>query len=341
MDILISILIIVGIFGGIALVFGSLLVIAGKFFAVKTDPRLEKITELLPGGNCGGCGYSGCAAYADAIVNKSEKPSNCVMSSDETLKKISEIMGLEAESKKRMRAQVMCSGTQKYTGDKYKYEGIQDCLFASKIGGGEKECVYGCVGFGSCVKVCPVAAIKVENGVAVVEYEKCVGCGLCVDACPKNIIKLVPFEAKYWVGCRSFDKGQAVRKYCDVGCISCGICVKNCPSGAITITDNVAQINYDLCTECGICYQKCPRHIIWSGALQMSKGDTLEDARKIPTERHSNEDIKVRNISKAENSSPISVKENEETMNALYKDVTEPETTPESDFSFEAKDENK
>ena len=189
-------------------------------------------------------------------------------------------MGVDAGEQVRMRAQVMCSGTGEYAKKKYIYEGIDDCVAASKIGGGDKMCKNGCIGLGTCVRACPFDAIVVENGVAAVDYSKCKGCGICVSACPKGIIKLIPFDAKHWVGCMSVDDGKNTRKVCDVGCISCKICQKNCPAGAINVDNFVASIDYDKCTGCDICTDKCPRHIIWSGEVQGKLGLVIKRVGK-------------------------------------------------------------
>lgn len=248
------------VFGG---AFGILLAIAAKAFAVKVDERVTAICEVLPGANCGGCGYTGCTALAEAIVKGEAKTSACVVADDECSSKIAEIMGCAADVSVRKRAQVMCSGTLGRAKKKYLYDGAADCLAAVKLGGGDKVCPNGCVGLGSCTKVCPFGALKVVDGVAVVNDHLCTGCGQCVEACPKHIIKLVPYSAPYRVACMSVDKGAVTKSYCDVGCISCRICEKNCPAGAVTVNDFVASIDYDKCTACGICAEKCPRKIIY------------------------------------------------------------------------------
>lgn len=268
------------IFIGLGLLMGALLALASKLFAVKKDEKAEAIKECLPGANCGGCGYSGCDAYA-AAVSSGEAPVNkCSVGGAEAASKIAQIMGVDAGAQVRMRAQVMCSGTGEYAKKKYIYEGIDDCVAASKIGGGDKMCKNGCIGLGTCVRACPFDAIVVENGVAAVDYSKCKGCGICVSACPKGIIKLIPFDAKHWVGCMSVDDGKNTRKVCDVGCISCKICQKNCPAGAINVDNFVASIDYDKCTGCDICTDKCPRHIIWSGEVQGKLGLVIKRVGK-------------------------------------------------------------
>ncbi len=247
---------------------GVLLAIASKIFYVKSDERVEEISELLPGANCGGCGYAGCAALAEAIAKGEAKTSACVAGDEALAAKIAAIMGVAAEKPVRMRAQVMCSGTSEFANKKYVYEGAVDCYAASKLGGGDKLCPNGCIGLGNCVKACVFDAIEVVNGVAVVDYEKCQACGKCVTACPKHIIKLIPYDSTHWVGCMSVDKGAVTKKYCEVGCISCRLCEKACAEGAIHVTDYVASIDYEKCVQCGACVEKCPRKIIWSDKSQ-------------------------------------------------------------------------
>lgn len=268
------------IFIGLGLLMGALLTLASKLFAVKKDEKAEAIKECLPGANCGGCGYSGCDAYAAAVSAGDAPVNKCSVGGAEAASKIAQIMGVDAGAQVRMRAQVMCSGTGEYAKKKYIYEGIDDCVAASKIGGGDKMCKNGCIGLGTCVRACPFDAIVVENGVAAVDYSKCKGCGICVSACPKGIIKLIPFDAKHWVGCMSVDDGKNTRKVCDVGCISCKLCQKNCPAGAINVDNFVASIDYDKCTGCDICTDKCPRHIIWSGEVQGKLGLVIKRVGK-------------------------------------------------------------
>lgn len=258
-------------------VFGAALALASKVFAVKKDPRAEEIGEILPGANCGGCGYAGCAALAEAIAKGEAKTSSCIVGGDEIAEKVAAIMGVSsAEKPVRKRAQVMCSGTSELALKKYVYEGAADCHAAAKLGGGSKLCPNGCIGLGSCVAVCPFGAIEIKDGIAAVNYEKCRGCGLCEKTCPKHIIKLIPYDAHQWVGCMSVDNGKITRSYCQVGCISCRLCEKNCESGAIHVNDFVASIDYDKCTNCRVCVEKCPRKIIWSDLSQKKYGVTLD-----------------------------------------------------------------
>ena len=160
-------------------------------------------------------------------------------------------------------AQVMCSGTDKLSPKKYKYDGIGDCRSAALLFGGPKDCEKGCVGLASCASVCDRNAIHIIGGIAAVDRAKCDGCGECVNICPKGVIKLIPKNAVYWVGCSYCGQEPNTDGLCEVGCNGCGECVNACPQGAITIQNGRAHINYELCAACGACKNVCPRKSIW------------------------------------------------------------------------------
>ena len=248
--------------------FGLVLGIAAKIFAVEVDPKEEAVLGCLPGANCGGCGFAGCGGYAAAVV-KGEAPTNsCAAGGAAVAAKIAEIMGVDAGAVERSVALVRCSGSAGHAQKKYDYVGMDDCQAASLLlGGGPNACAYGCLGFGSCVKACPFGAMSIQDGVAHVDHELCVGCMKCAEACPKNLIIKVPYAAQVTVPCNSQEKGAALRKYCDVGCIGCKICEKACEHDAIHVVDNLARIDYTKCTSCGQCVAKCPRHLIQDARL--------------------------------------------------------------------------
>lgn len=249
--------------GATGILIGVFLGVAGMKFQVKTEERQEAIAAALPGNNCGGCGYAGCAGLAAAIF-KGEAPVNaCPVGGAPTAQKIAAIMGVEAESAERMTAFVHCQGDCEKTHEKYAYEGVRDCRLMNFVpGGGSKSCASGCLGYGTCQKECPFDAIRIVNGVAVVDREKCKACGKCVAACPRNLIRLIPYDAKQVVACSSADKGPVTMKACQVGCIGCGICVKNCPNQAVRVENFHARIDHEKCVGCGVCQQKCPRKSI-------------------------------------------------------------------------------
>jgi len=260
-------------FAALGLALGLGLAAAGRIFAAEPDERIEQIEQILPAANCGGCGYAGCFALAAAIVKGEAKAADCPVAGKEIWQKIADIMDDHPVNENiRYRAQVMCSGTNDFARLKYRYDGITDCIAANRLAGGDKACLNGCLGLGTCVSNCKFDAIKIINGVAAVDYEKCTACGACASACPKMIIKLIPFGATHWVGCMSVDRGAVTRKNCDVGCVACKLCEQSCPAAAIKITGYSAAIDYGQCTGCGKCEQSCPRRVIWSNHSQKHEG---------------------------------------------------------------------
>ena len=249
------------VLGVLVAVFGLILAIASKIFAVETDDRLEPITAALPGANCGGCGFAGCGAYAQAIIDGKAEIGLCAAGGNEASNKIAAIMGVEAVEVERTVALVRCRGYDRRI--KGYYEGLNDCLAATKVGGrGQIACKFGCLGFGNCVKACRFDAIHIEDGVAMVDREKCTGCMSCAAVCPRNLIVSMPYKNEMYVSCASTARPKISAKVCNNGCIACRKCEKICHVGAISIVNNVAVIDYDKCVSCGLCSTACPKHII-------------------------------------------------------------------------------
>lgn len=251
-----GILIAAAIVGGTGLFIGVFLGVSGKKFAVEVDEREEAILAELPGNNCGGCGYAGCSGLAAAIVKGEAEVGGCPVGGAPVAEKIGAIMGQSAGSQERKVAFVKCAGTCENASNVYEYYGIKDCMMANQMqDGGQKGCSYGCLGFGSCVKVCPFDAIHVENGIAVVDKEACKACGKCIEACPKKLIELIPYKQKTFVQCSSHDKGKALMSVCKVGCIGCKLCERSCEAGAITVL-NVWLILMQTNVQTVVCVQK-------------------------------------------------------------------------------------
>ena len=246
----------------IGIVVGAGLVFTGNKFHVDVDERESAVRDCLPGNNCGACGYAGCDALAAAIAGGKASVNACPVGGAPVARQIGKIMGQEVGAVESKVAFVRCKGSCEVTHNQGNYVGIQDCRSAVLAGLNVTDCNYGCLGFGSCVAVCPQDAIRVVDGVAMVNRKKCVGCGLCVKACPRGLIELVPASKRVAVQCSNRDRGPQVKKVCSAGCIGCMLCTKQCEFDAIHVTNNLASVRYENCTQCGKCAEKCPVKVI-------------------------------------------------------------------------------
>jgi electron transport complex protein RnfB len=232
------------VLGGVGFTAAVGLVVASRFLAVEVDPRIDEIDDVLPGANCGGCGYPGCRGYAEAVVKGKADMTLCAPGGAEAVDAIAAIMGVEVEKVEPRVAVVLCSGDQHRGKEKFIYDGIADCRAAHNIGGGHKVCPTGCLGLGTCRDVCPFDAVIItDNRLAVVDAEKCTGCGNCVDACPRGIIQLFPRSHQVHVLCVNSEKGARVRKYCSCGCIACKLCAKE--TKHISMDGYLAKVTQD------------------------------------------------------------------------------------------------
>ena len=245
-------------------VFAVILTIASKVFYVPVDETVTKLTEALPGANCGGCGFAGCSDYANALAADPEGvgPNKCPVGGADVAAQLAEILGIEAGASEPMVAVVQCNGNEKAAKTFSEYQGPMSCKFAASLFGGQSACKYGCLGLGDCTKACNFGAIKICDGVAVVARELCTGCGACAATCPKNVIRIAPAKNKVVVQCQNCDKGAQTLKACAYGCIGCGKCAKVCKFDAIVIENNHAYIDPEKCKNCGMCAKECPTHAI-------------------------------------------------------------------------------
>jgi Na+-translocating ferredoxin:NAD+ oxidoreductase subunit B len=256
------------VLGIIGLILGVVLFIVAKKFSVEEDPRVGRVTELLPGVNCGGCGFPGCASFAEACVKQgSLKGMHCSVSKKEAMQQIAEVIGAVAEIQADMVAVVRCNGSCENRPRLNRYDGVNRCSIAHMMTGGDTGCSYGCLGCGDCVTACKFDAIRMnpETGLPEVDQDKCTACGMCVSACPRSIIELRnknKMNRRVYVSCVNKDKGPIAKKACAVACIGCGKCVKECQFDAITLDNNLAYIDFEKCRLCRKCVDVCPQNTI-------------------------------------------------------------------------------
>lgn len=244
---------------GLGLVFGIVLTVAAKIMYVPVDEVVAQVREVLPGANCGACGFSGCDGYAAAFGEDKNTPVNkCPVGGADVAAQIGAILGVEAGEAAAPVAVVMCQGDKSVAKDIMKYGSKMTCKGATQLFGGGKGCTYGCLGLGDCVRACDFGALSIINGVAVVDRDACVGCGVCANTCPKSVIEILTKDDRVSVKCKSTDKGAKVMKNCKNGCIGCKKCENTCKFDAIHVENNLAKIDYDKCKNCGLCAKECP-----------------------------------------------------------------------------------
>lgn len=268
------ILLAIVILGAIALASALVLYVASRRFAVKVDERIDRVAEVLPQANCGGCGFPGCSAFAEACVKAADGGSLegrlCPVGGQPVMDKVAGILGMQAGAAVARVAVVRCNGTCEARPRVAEFDGVQSCRVQQMTGRGETGCVYGCLGCGDCVAACRFGAIRMNpaTGLPEVDEDKCTACGACVKACPRSIIELRPKGPKgrrMVVLCNSKDKGAVARKACANACIGCGKCVKVCDKFvAITLENNLAYIDPEKCKLCRKCEEACPTGAIHS-----------------------------------------------------------------------------
>jgi electron transport complex protein RnfB len=246
------------VLGGGGLLIAILLLIASLKLTVQVDERETAVRAVLPGANCGACGFPGCDGYAAAVASGSAALNKCSVGGASVARSIGEIMGQDAGGVDPMVAVLVCRGGKDVAPARFQYKGAADCRHAALLLGGPKACIYGCVGLGHCTQVCPFGAITMGGNRLPVIEKKCTGCGNCVRGCPKGTLLLVPRTKLVVLACVSHDKGKTVKDVCRVGCTACGLCVKVCPAGALTIVNNLPVMDFTKCIDCGICVHKCP-----------------------------------------------------------------------------------
>jgi Na+-translocating ferredoxin:NAD+ oxidoreductase RNF subunit RnfB len=258
----------VAILAVLGLLLALVLFWVARRFKVEEDPRIDEVEKVMPGANCGGCGFAGCRAFADAAVKASSLDKHyCPVGGDEVMQKVAAILGFTVEAKAPQVAVVRCNGTCANRPVVNDYDGVASCRVKAALYSGDTLCAYGCLGCGDCVAACQFGALSMDprTGLPVVDETKCTACGACTKACPRHIIELRnrgPRGMRVYVRCVNKDKGPVARKACSAACIGCGLCARTCRQGAVTVTDNLSYIDFTKCKLCRECEAMCP-----SGAI--------------------------------------------------------------------------
>lgn len=256
-----------GTVGGAA---AAMLASASRIFRVDEDPRISKLIEILPGANCGGCGYPGCAGYAAGLVAGKADPLACAPGGAETVRLIGELLGMEVAVRERMVARLMCRGGEEVCRRRFDYQGLSSCKAVSLMNpAGSKNCPRGCDGLGDCVRVCAFGAMEMgPDNLPVIDEEKCTGCGLCVAACPKNVLAMEPHDRFVFLGCHTNLAPKLMRSTCRVGCIACKQCIRACPYDALEWDGRLPKYIDEKCVNCGLCVDACkPGTLIYARGL--------------------------------------------------------------------------
>lgn len=260
---LLNILIPIFIFIGLGLISGVLLSVFSKIFAVKSNEQVEEILAVLPGLNCGVCGYKGCENYANEMVLHAAASNKCIPGGDDTSRRISILLGTDFEDVEEKIAYVRCGGSVPHaTEDSYIYQGEKTCAACDMYYQGKGICNYSCIGYEDCARECSYGAISIIDEVAVIDTARCRGCSLCVAACPKGLIGVRKAKNRVFVACSSCNSTRTTMKKCEHGCIACKKCERICQEGAISVVGNIASIDYEKCTGCLECVKSCPKSCI-------------------------------------------------------------------------------
>jgi Na+-translocating ferredoxin:NAD+ oxidoreductase RNF subunit RnfB len=265
-----------GILGGLGLTFGVLIAVANLKLKVEEDPRLDEVADLLPGTNCGACGFAGCRAFGEALVKGDAPPATCTVMSAEEREDVADYLGVEAGQADRRVARLLCAGSAAVAPWKAEYLGIESCGAAVAVGGGGKGCAWGCVGLADCAVSCDFDAITMNQfDLPVVDPDLCTACNDCVEACPLDLFVLMPADHHLIVQCKNLLDGDRATDVCEVACNACSRCVQDAAPGLISMQKGLAVIDYTkIELQSKDALRRCPTGAItWVDFAQFADAD--------------------------------------------------------------------
>lgn len=248
----------------LAFLIGILLGVFKKIFYVPANEKALAIREVLPGANCGGCGYPGCDGFANACALGNAPANGCTAGGAAVAQAVANVLGVTVDAENYV-AVLACQGDCEKAVPRGVYKGVKNCAACHQAVNGNKMCNWGCMGFGDCVSVCQFGALSMgKDGLPKVDTKKCTGCGMCVKACPRHLFSLVPLSRKGSIAlCSNRNENKpAILKSCKIGCIKCLKCERACAFDAIKVTNGIPITNYEKCTSCNKCVTDCPTHVL-------------------------------------------------------------------------------
>lgn len=271
----------------LALAAAVILYIISQKFKVDEDPRIDLVQAELPGANCGGCGFAGCRAFAEATVSAADlSECFCPVGGAEAMGKIAAILGKTAVATEPKVAVLLCNGSPEYRKKSSNYDGVHRCSIEHNLYAGDTDCSFGCLGYGDCAEACSFGGITIDpiTHLPIINENLCVACGTCVKACPRHLIELrkrAPKDRKIYVACSNCDKGAVAKRACSIACIGCGKCVKVCQYDAISVANNLAYIDSFKCKMCRKCVEVCPQHSILEIGFPLRKAVAVSNENKL------------------------------------------------------------
>lgn len=239
-----TVLLSMAILGGVGLTFAAVIAVCSRKLRVWEDPRIDAVTALLPGANCGACGSAGCRNFAEKLVAGEVQPAACTVSDDAGRASVASYLGVAAGTAVKRVARLLCAGGSEVAAQRAEYRGHRTCAAAASVASGGKACRWGCIGLADCARACTFGAIAMSpTGLPVVDPAKCTACSDCVVACPKDLFVVLPVTRRLLVQCRSALAGDAATAVCSVACTACGKCVADARPGLIRIAGGLAVVD--------------------------------------------------------------------------------------------------
>ncbi len=148
----------------LGLFLGYLLGLAARHFHVEVDPRVQQVESLLPGSQCGQCGFPGCSQAALAVVRDGAPVTLCPPGGKALAEALAELLNRSFDP-----------------------DAVEDG--PPRLAQVEESICIGCI---KCLRTCPTDAIVgAPKQIHVVMHRACTGCASCIDVCPTGALRMI------------------------------------------------------------------------------------------------------------------------------------------------------